>query len=216
MDRNTCRKPPIFPLLAAAGSLFYWFFIRPQLRKWGTRLGESQRRLPGDDLIPQPNLQSTMAINIDAPAEAVWPWLAQMGRNRTGWYGGDLLINNGIPSATYIRKDVEPLQVGMTLDPGLHVVDLQPNRMLLISGYDLPNLVGTSTDITILYLLERRSDGSTRLLVRLRGYSYGLAGILGNVLLEFLDFAVSYQQLNGLKSRAETMAHLNLAVPLEE
>ena len=28
---------------------------------------------------PDPMLNSTMAITIDAPPEEVWPWLAQMG-----------------------------------------------------------------------------------------------------------------------------------------
>jgi hypothetical protein len=33
----------------------------------------------GDELLEQADGISTRAIDIDAPASAVWPWLAQMG-----------------------------------------------------------------------------------------------------------------------------------------
>ncbi len=41
--------------------------------------------LPGDELLPDPDGSSTRAITIDAPASAVWPWLAQMGPEPARW-----------------------------------------------------------------------------------------------------------------------------------
>ena len=120
-------------LVCVAG--FYYLFLRPQMRKWGTRLGESQRRLPGDELIPQPNLLLTHAINIDAPPEAIWPWLAQMGRERTGYYGLDVLTNQGIPSVSFIRQDIRAPEVGMSMDGGYRVLALEPNRKFLFGGF---------------------------------------------------------------------------------
>lgn len=208
-------KLPIGNLLAAFAGLMYFFFVRPQLTKWGTRLGEPQRRLPGDERIPEPNFQATKAINIDAPPEAVWPWLAQMGRSRTGWYSLDVLTNNGIPSATYLRKDLGQPQSNMELDMGLRILNLETERSLFIGGYDLPNWLGTSTDVTRLYLLEKKSGGGTRILVRTRVYSYGVLGRVFNLLLEPVDFVLTQQQLIGLKARAETMAFLQISIPLE-
>jgi hypothetical protein len=202
----------VWGLIAGA---FYFFFIRPQLLKWGSRLGESQRRLPGDELIPQPNAQSTRAIDIDSPPEAVWPWLAQMGRDRTGWYALDAIDNDNIPSATVLRQDLPAPQAGMALDHGYHVMDVVPNRLLLIGGYDLPNSLGTASDVSILYLLERKPDGSTRLLIRMRAYSYGTAGQFYNLVYEPVEFLMTYRQLEGIKTRAETMAHLESPAPLE-
>ena len=202
----------LWGMLVGAG---YFFFIRPQILKWGTRLGESQRRLPGDDLIPRPNAQSTRAITIDAPPEAVWPWLAQMGRDRTGWYSIDMLENNGIPSATYLHQDLPELQVGMKLDHGYQVMAVEPNRLLIIAAYDRPNAFGTFTDVSRLYLLERQSDGSTRLLIRQRAKSHGVAGEFYNLAAEPLEFLLIYRQLEGIKARAETMAHLHTVAPLE-
>ena len=97
------------------GALAYVFFLRPQMLKWGTHLGESQRRLPGDQLVPKPNFQMTHAVNIDAPPQAVWPWLAQMGRERTGFYGLDMWTNQGIPSVTFVRQDIDPPAVDMAM-----------------------------------------------------------------------------------------------------
>ncbi|MBN2469830.1 MAG: hypothetical protein JXN59_03810 [Anaerolineae bacterium] len=205
--------------LRLAGSVVlgavYAFFLRPQLLKWGTRLGESQRRLAGDEIIPSPNFVVTRAINIDAPPDAVWPWLAQMGRERTGWYSYDLLDNNGIPSATYLRNDLEPPRKGMQVDAGLQIVDSQPNRLLLLAGYDMSLPVGGVMDLTTLYQLDRMADGSTRLLVRSRAYTYGFAGRVFSFLFEPLDFLMGVKQLEGIKSRAETMMHLRIQPPVE-
>ena len=212
------HKQPDFPVRMVGGFVLgtlYAFFVRPQMLKWGTRLGEAQRRLAGDEVITSPNFEVTRAINIDAPPEAVWPWLAQMGRERTGWYSIDLLDNNGIPSATYIRRDLDAPNRGMTVDRGLKVLDVQLNRLLLLAGYDLPIPLGSTMDLTTLYQLDRMSDGSTRLLVRFRAYTYGVFGRLVNWLLEPLDYFMGVRQMEGIKHRAETMSHLKIQPPVE-
>ena len=190
------------------GAVGYTMFLRPQMLKWGTRLGESQRLLPGDELIPKPNFQMTHAVNIDAPPEAVWPWIAQMGRERTGYYAFDLFTNQGIPSATFVRQDIPAPAEGQEMDGGLRVLAVEPARKLIFGGFSLRRLGGVVQDMTILYLLERRRDGSTRLLVRRRALSHGLAGTLYNKLDEPVYFAFSMQQLKRLKALAESGAHL--------
>ncbi len=193
------------------GAVGYTMFLRPQMLKWGTRLGESQRLLPGDELIPKPNFQMTHALNVDAPPEAVWPWIAQMGRERTGYYALDLFTNRGIPSATFIRQDIPAPEVGQEMDGGLRVLAVEPNRQLIFGGFSLRRLGGVVQDVTTLYLLERRRDGSTRLLVRRRALSYGLVGTLFNKLDEPVYFAFSMQQLKRLKTLAESGNHLHTA-----
>ena len=54
---------------------------RPATRRTAT--------LPGDELIPTPNIVATRAVEIDAPPSAVWPWLVQMGPGRGGAYTYD-------------------------------------------------------------------------------------------------------------------------------
>lgn len=207
---RTKKKQAPSPLrfLLGAGVAGYVLFLRPQMIKWSTRLGESQRRLPGDDIIPQPNFQMTQAINIDAPPEALWPWLAQMGRERTGYYAQDLLTNWGIPSVTFLRQDIDPPTVGAEMDGGYHIMELEPNRKLLFGGFSLRRPLGVTQDVTWLYLLERRPDGSTRLLVRRRAYSYGLLGLACNAVDEIACFLMFRQQLETLKAHAGSMAYL--------
>lgn len=209
MSANQNQLGRGWSLLAGAMTFAaYYFFVRPQMLKWGTRLGESQRRLLGDEMIPQPSLNTTHAMNIDAPPEAVWPWLAQMGRGRTGYYGLDLWMNQGVPSIRYIRKDIPPVAAGIEMDGGFKVITVEPNRALLFGGYGLSRPAGVTLDQTILYLLERQRDGSTRLLVRQHGFSYGPFSPIFNPIYEAIYFVFIWQQLAELKRLAESMAHL--------
>lgn len=61
--------------------------LRQQQRSWGLVAGGDERDLRGDDLVAEPQLVETRAIDIDAPPDRVWPWLAQLGYGRGGWYG---------------------------------------------------------------------------------------------------------------------------------
>ena len=42
--------------------------------------------LPGDELIPEPEVVTERRASLPAPPEQVWPWLVQLGRGRAGWY----------------------------------------------------------------------------------------------------------------------------------
>ena len=51
--------------------------------------------MSGDDYLedgPPSRVAMTRAISIDAAAEQVWPWIAQLGRG-AGWYSIDWLDN---------------------------------------------------------------------------------------------------------------------------
>jgi hypothetical protein len=54
-------------------------------RTWGARPGELVAVWPGDELIAEPTWGYTHAISVDAPPEAVWPWVAQLGQERGGF-----------------------------------------------------------------------------------------------------------------------------------
>ena len=64
----------------------YLMQLRTQYRTWGLVPGGNERGVRGDDLVPEADLVETRAIDIDAPPDQVWPWLAQMGYGRGGWY----------------------------------------------------------------------------------------------------------------------------------
>ena len=79
-------------LAAGLGPIAYPLFRRWCIT-WGTRGDEATRKLPGDELLPDADLVTTRAITIDAPADAIWPWLVQMGSGRGGAYTYDWIEN---------------------------------------------------------------------------------------------------------------------------
>lgn len=80
-------------------------------RTWGVVPGDTQRELPGDDLVPVPDAVETRSLRIEAPPEAVWPWLVQMGWGRGGWYSYDQLDMDR-PSADRILDQYQDLAEG--------------------------------------------------------------------------------------------------------
>ncbi|MHA6758364.1 hypothetical protein [Streptacidiphilus sp. PAMC 29251] len=42
--------------------------------------------LPGDHLVPDPDVVMDRAFTLPAPPELVRPWIVQLGKHRSGWY----------------------------------------------------------------------------------------------------------------------------------
>jgi hypothetical protein len=80
--------------------------------------------LPGDELLATADIVSTRAVTIDAPPDAVWPWLVQMGSGRGGAYTYDWIENLfglGMHSAREVLPQFQDVNVGDELQLG-------PNR----------------------------------------------------------------------------------------
>ncbi|MEM8708070.1 MAG: hypothetical protein AAGE98_16525 [Actinomycetota bacterium] len=72
---------------------------------WGATPDEIAGPAVGDDLVPDATVIATRSIDCDAPPAEVYPWLAQMGFGKAGWYSYDWLDNLGRKSATEIRPE---------------------------------------------------------------------------------------------------------------
>ena len=109
----------------------YRLWVQPWQHRWGATDEEVRRPMPGDDLLPDA-ASTTRAITITAPPEQVWPWLAQLGYGRGGWYSYDWIDNDGQPSADRILPELQQLQVGdqILMLPGMgpRVREVEPNR----------------------------------------------------------------------------------------
>ena len=129
---------------------------------------ERRREMPGDSIIPRPMATFTHAITIKAPPERIWPWLAQMGAGRGGWYSYDFIDNGGNPSAISILPqfqkvacgDVFPAIPGATDAFIVAVVEQPWNLVLTVPKEDGGNLVSWD------FLLKPLNQGYTRLIVR--------------------------------------------------
>src|SRR5687767_14066567 len=75
-------------------------------------IDEKRRELPGDELIPDPLASLTHAITVRCLPQEVWPWLAQMGAGRAGWYSYDAIDNGGRASAERIVPELQTIEAG--------------------------------------------------------------------------------------------------------
>jgi len=78
-------------LLSLVGALglalpLYFSVVWPWSSRWGATHEEVLQKLPGDELVANPSVVATKAITINAPPQAVWPWLMQLGVDRGGMY----------------------------------------------------------------------------------------------------------------------------------
>lgn len=170
---------------------------------------EETRRLPGDDLIDTPIGSITHAITILRAPRDVWPWLAQMGAGRAGWYSYDFLDNGGHPSARRIlpeHQTIAPDTVFPALPgvrDGFTLVRYERDRFLLLT-WRLPD--GRRL-MTWAFVLEPIDVGRTRLVVRARGgagYTFrGLPTWLSLMVVRPIHFVMERKLLLGLAWRAE-------------
>lgn len=79
-------------LIALPAAAFAAFAASRASRTWGTSAEDLARTLPGDDTI-QATIRNDRAIDIDAAPAAVWPWIAQLGQDKAGFYSYELLEN---------------------------------------------------------------------------------------------------------------------------
>jgi hypothetical protein len=186
------------PLIMAGtlAPLAYALAIRPWHQRWGATAGELRATLPGDALQPDPGVESTRAITIDAPVEDVWPWIAQIGQDRGGFYSYEFLENLAgceLTNANSIHPEWQHREVDETifLHPlaSLKVTLFEPERAFGIEGWGV-------------YVLESLDDNRTRLIARSRT-PRGLTALLYILFIEIPHFIMERKMLLGIKERAE-------------
>ena len=85
------------------------------------------REIPGDELLPEPDMSPTRPITIDAPASTIWPWLVQMGSARGGaWIKN--IFGLDVHSAEEILPEFQHLEVGDVLPMGRSGCVLLPEQ----------------------------------------------------------------------------------------
>jgi hypothetical protein len=194
---------------AAAGAIFA---VRRASLRWGATHEELGMTLAGDDLLPAADLVATRAVSIAATRSSVWPWLAQLGQNRGGFYTYDWLENLAgvdIHSADSVRPELQIHSVGdlVNLAPGvaLSVAHLDEGRALVLRGAVGPDGtgVGAPYDFTWAFVLQDGADATTRLVVRERYlYLTDWAALLVEP-IEMVSFVMTERMLRGIRDRAE-------------
>jgi hypothetical protein len=199
--------------VTAIGSAAYILLARPRQLRWGATDRELDESLPGDELVANVDLSATRAITISASADQVWPWIAQLGQGRGGFYSYDFLENLvgcDIHSADRIVPEWQDVSVGGKVrfapEVGLDVALLERERSLVLCGGVPIGKTAPPYDFTWAFALRDRPDGTTRLLVRERyAYTRPWAPLLVEP-TEAVSFVMSQKMLRGIKDRAERAA----------
>jgi hypothetical protein len=191
----------------------YVLLARPRHLRWGVTDEELDDSFPGDDLIADADLTATRGIDVRAPRDEVWPWIAQLGQGRGGFYSYDFvenLVGCDIHSADHVVSAWQDLAVGdeVRLAPkvGLAVAVVQQARSLVLRGGIPIGNRAPPYDFTWAFLLRDGPDETTRLIARERYvYTRPWARILVEP-VEAVSFAMSQKMLRGIKDRAERAA----------
>lgn len=205
----------LFILVAAWAvvTAVYLLFIWPWMRTWGATAAEINAPLHGDDIVPAANIRSTKGITIQAPPEAIYPWLLQIGVDRGGMYSYDWLENLfglDVHTTDRIVPEYQNVQAGdfwrftpkdyvLNPGPGLYVRQLIENEAVLLC-FGMEGKPDETCFDTWQFVLVPQADGSTRLLLR---SNMAIEQELPIKLTYFVQFIMERKMLLTLRDKAE-------------
>ena len=198
--------------MAAFGAVaLYRMRLRPWMYTWGASDDEITAVLPGDELVSAHTPRTTRALTIDAPIAAVWPWLAQIGEDRGGFYSYSLLeraVGAHIRNANTVHPEWQDVHVGDTVWLARHYGDAAKQvvaavapgaHLVLMSPGDFERMQQGMRASGAWGFYLRRKDGWTRLIAR------GSGGAVGHVTFDVPHFVMEQKMMRGIRDRAEQM-----------
>ena len=199
-------------------SVVFSYIACPWYQRWGAAEVEISRPLLGDELIANAASQETRAITINAPIERVWPWLAQLGQDRGGFYSYDLLENAvgcAMPTEDRLRPAAQTWQIGDKLwmypkdrAGGIGFATLHayvPGRALAFGTRVTGASLSEPESGSWAFVLEPIDASTTRFLVRGRIASgRSPAGVaFDRAIFEPAHFVMERRMMVGIKDLAE-------------
>jgi hypothetical protein len=181
--------------------------------RWGSTPDELAATLPGDELMPRASITATRAISVAAAADHVWPWIAQIGQGRGGFYSYDFLENLvgcDMRNADRVVPEWQSIAVGddVRLHPevALRVAAVEPGMALVLRGGIPMGTIAPPYDFTWSFAVRAQADGTTRLVVRERyAYTRWWSALLVEP-VQLISFIMSRRMLLGIRRRAQNAA----------
>lgn len=207
--------------ILAALLFAYLYIIRPWHLHWGATHLDRIAVLPGDALSPYASAIVTHAVNIDAPAEAIWRWLIQIGQDRVGFYTYTFLenlIGLSMDNTFRIVPEWQQRAIGDTVWFGsskrfsgrarMIAAVVEPMRSLVLAtpgDWELIRTGKEGLDTNWTFALQRKGVNTTRLITRLRSAANLtlLRRIINFLFWEPAHFLMERKMLLTIKTLAE-------------
>lgn len=197
------------------GVAFATPFLRSRRRRWGATDEEIGNTYPGDELVPKPKWTANHAISIDATPEQIWPWIAQIGQGRGGFYSYQKIENlTGceIENVSRILEEHQNIQVGdpirLHVDvPPMTVAIVEKPKVLVLYGNPAEGDSAATLSTSWTFLILEQPNGTSRLLSRTRyhhndDFRSKLMG--GPALMEPISFVMERKMLKVIKLLVES------------
>jgi hypothetical protein len=207
-------------IISALLILTFGLFVRPWYLEWGTTPQERCAALPGDEIVATSAAhQETRAITINASVAQLWPWLAQLGQDRGGFYSYDLLENLvgcEMPTRDKLDPRKQQWEVGDKLwmyperkANGMGFATLRtylPGRAMGFGTRMFGTAATAPENGSWSFVLVPIDASHTRFIVRGRGTSgRSLLGLgFDRAIFEPIHFVMERRMMIGLKDLAET------------
>jgi hypothetical protein len=206
--------------LALGGAVLgYVRYVRPRHLRWGATDEEVNAVWPGDEISPGATAVCTHAITINAPKDAVWPWIVQIGQDRAGFYSYswlENLVGASIHNIERIVPDFQDRKVGDTVwlapkhryagQARLVVARLDPgDAIVLVSPDDYDALfAGGVAKGSWSFILKAIDAKTTRFVMRGRGRPIGrLEQVFDKAVFEPAHFIMERRMMLSIKELAE-------------
>jgi hypothetical protein len=204
-------------------ALVYHFGLRTWCLHWGTTASEVYATLPGDELFPAYTSQATHAITIRTTPQKIWPWLMQIGQDRSGFYSYTFLENAfgcDMPKVEHLVPDWKPRTRGETvwfcnpqrfngqakMIPAIVETD-RAFAMITPADWQSVQAGGSAREGIWSFTLQPADAGRTRLIARVRGGTPPtlVSRMLGRLFWEPAHFVMEQKMLRKVRDLAEGM-----------
>lgn len=215
------RSVLIVLLVLAIPAFIYHFGLRHWCLHWGTTAAEAHGTLPGDELFPSYTGEATHAITIHASPDKIWPWLMQIGQDRSGFYSYTFLENAfgcDMPKVEQLVPGWKPRTPGETvwfcnpkrfngegkMIPAVVETD-RAFAMVSVADWQRIQSGNRAHDAIWSFTIEPAANGQSRLIARIRNGPPPTLGsrLMGRLFWEPAHFVMEQKMLRTIRDLAE-------------
>jgi len=198
--------------------LFFIFSALPgYIATYSATEDEITNTYPGDQILTSPVITWTHGASISAPPEKVWPWIAQIGQSRGGFYSYTFIENMIARDGSY-QNASQVLPQFQDPQPGVYIItDMLPVKEVKTGEYFLAavdDFFGMGW--TWGWYIKPEGTDSTRLVIRMKIQTEGeTLNPIATWIMDAGGFIMEKAMLRGITDRAEGRPFPAPVEPLE-